>query len=177
MVCSDGSTDNIEKLPAKKREEKTLESKSSIKCRVNLCRAKLVSRGTHRPRKTIAVNADTVSGCQRKQINVTSFPIRPHTVRQFVVSSVFVYFREFSIIIFCRELKMGPEIDKFTVTRLSDYQNIKTELASRWSALENVPNTFRYKLNVRQQKTLDGRYGFFVQVSLAANTGTCGRLG
>lgn len=59
---------------------------------------------------------------------------------------------------------MCSEIDKFTVTHLSDYQNIKTVLTRRWIALENIPNTFRYKLNVRQQKTLDGHYGFFAQV-------------
>lgn len=61
---------------------------------------------------------------------------------------------------------MCTAVDRFTVTHLTDYQNIKSELNRRWIALENAPNTFRYKLNVRQQKILDGRFGFFVQVRM-----------
>lgn len=61
---------------------------------------------------------------------------------------------------------MCSEIAQFTVTHLSDYRNIKNVLARRWTALETIPNTFRYKLNVRQQKTLDGHYGFFAQVRI-----------
>lgn len=59
---------------------------------------------------------------------------------------------------------MSAAIDKFTVIELGDYQNIRNELCRRWTALESVPNIFRYKLNVRRQKVLEGRYGFFVQV-------------
>lgn len=55
-------------------------------------------------------------------------------------------------------------MDPFTVLDLDDYQNIKNELTWRWLSLEKIPNIFRYKLNVRQQKILDGRFGFFVQV-------------
>lgn len=61
---------------------------------------------------------------------------------------------------------MCSAVAKFTVAHLSDYQIIKNVLTSRWIALENMPNTFRYKLNVRQQRTLDGHYGFFVQVRI-----------
>lgn len=63
---------------------------------------------------------------------------------------------------------MRKAIDRFTVTHMGDYQSIKNELCRRWIALENNPNTFRYKLNVRQQKILDGRFGFFIQVRISA---------
>lgn len=59
---------------------------------------------------------------------------------------------------------MCSSIDTFSVIYLNEYQNVKNELIWRWRERENVPNIFRYKLNVQQQKILDGRHGFFVQV-------------
>lgn len=67
---------------------------------------------------------------------------------------------------------MTTAADRFTVTHIGDYQSIKSELNRRWRALENIPNTFRYKLNVRQQKVIDGRFGFFVQVRIPADEQT-----
>lgn len=55
-------------------------------------------------------------------------------------------------------------IGQFTVEKLQDYDKIKEQLIRRWTKLHETPNVFRYKLNVRNEKILDGSFQFLVQV-------------
>lgn len=58
------------------------------------------------------------------------------------------------------------------ISHLADFEFLKTKLIQRWLDLETHSNAFRYKLNIRDQKILDGDLKFFIQVSVANNRKT-----
>lgn len=51
------------------------------------------------------------------------------------------------------------------VSQLFDFHDLKIQLNERWIELMENSNAFRYKLNNIQQKTLDGRLKFILQVN------------
>lgn len=50
------------------------------------------------------------------------------------------------------------------VNQLSDFLILKNQLNDRWNYLMENTSAFRYKLNIRHQKILQGVFGFVVQV-------------
>lgn len=57
-------------------------------------------------------------------------------------------------------------ITKFKITNKSDFSALKAEIIRKWLELEHIPGIFRYKLNVRKQVILPGRFKFVAQVKL-----------
>lgn len=57
------------------------------------------------------------------------------------------------------ELKLENSIDAHA---------IKKYLIEKWDSLETNSDVFRYKLNVRKQTVLNGKYNFLIQVSIFA---------
>lgn len=50
------------------------------------------------------------------------------------------------------------------VNQLSDFLNLKNQLNDRWKYVMENTSAFRYRLNIRHQKILEGAFGFVVQV-------------
>lgn len=59
-------------------------------------------------------------------------------------------------------IKMSLELMK--ITNLSDFKELERRFTERWLDLEQNSNAFRYKLNVKKQKNLDGKLHFLLQV-------------
>lgn len=51
------------------------------------------------------------------------------------------------------------------IKSLSDFKELERKLTERWLDLEQNSNAFRYKLNVKKQKILDGKLRVLMQVS------------
>lgn len=57
--------------------------------------------------------------------------------------------------------------ESIIIRSLTDFKLLESQLKKRWLELEDVPNAFRYKLNVQKQKFLDGKLKFLVQVRVS----------
>lgn len=54
--------------------------------------------------------------------------------------------------------------NKMIVNQLSDFLILKNHLNDRWNYVMDNTSAFRYKLNIRHQKMLEGVFGFVIQV-------------
>lgn len=56
------------------------------------------------------------------------------------------------------------EIKRIDIPTLYHLRKLKEEIMAKWQHLEDIPGVFRYKMNVRKQKVLPGRFKFVVEV-------------
>lgn len=146
MVCSDDSNDSIVKSP------ETINGKTNYRLSIK-CRRLSRVEPRRKPNTSSYIPTHAVHICMSVSVN-NARNLNSHSVVSFDG-------------LFSSATKMCSKIDKFTVTRSSDYQRIKSELKKRWTACESIPNVFRYKLNVRKQKIVEGNFGFFAQVRIS----------
>lgn len=45
-----------------------------------------------------------------------------------------------------------------------EFAKLKKDIEENWLRLENTPGVFRYKIDIRKSKVLDGSYKFVIQV-------------
>lgn len=56
------------------------------------------------------------------------------------------------------------DVKKIDIPTLYHLRKLKEEIMAKWQQLEDIPGVFRYKINVRKQKILPGRFKFVVEV-------------
>lgn len=66
-------------------------------------------------------------------------------------------------------IRLNVMSEPMIIKSVADFKILEDILKQRWLELQDIPNVFRYKLNVQKQKILNGKLKFVAQVKISNN--------